>query len=218
MPIECLCQVLLSFISISILVQVVTILVIPRRIATLRAGLVVTLLLEQLLNILLVIGGGAYPDLLVVVTAAGSVGGNTQVVSIQPRDDLQHGLRAADQVRRDLGADAVRPAPMLPQQRIVHMEEQCLDGDAHLGLSDALDQIFHGLVVPIEEAGWCCRALPRLHWRSGGRAGARPLPGLIVPLLAGVEGASARSIYTTLSKGYQEDQDPHAVRCTEAAQ
>ena len=54
-------------------------------------------------------------------------------------------------------------------------------------------------------------------WRDGGGAGARLLPGLSVPLLAGVEEASSGYVHTTLAKGHQEDQDPHSVRCTEAA-
>ena len=48
-------------------------------------------------------------------------------------------------------------------------------------------------------------------------AGARPLPEIIVPLLAGVEGASSGSVHTTLTEGYQKEQDPYAVRCTKSA-
>ena len=64
---------------------------------------------------------------------------------------------------------------------------------------DALDQLVHGLVVPIDEAGRCCRALPRSHWRAGGGASARPLTGLSVPLLVSIEGSSSGSVHTTLS-------------------
>ena len=199
------------------MVRVVAIVVSPRRLATLWAGLGVTLFLEHNLELLLVIGGGAEPYLLVVAAAAGSAERNFQVVRSQPRGDLQHGLRAAVLVGQDLGADVVRPAPLLPRRRLVHLEEQCLDGYAHLGLSDALEQLVHGLVVPIDEAGRCCSALPRLHWRAGGRAGARPLLRLNVLLLEDVEGSSAGSVHTNLVKVHQEEQDLHAMRCTEVA-
>ena len=56
----------------SLLVRVVAIIVSPRGLATLRAGLGVALLFEQLPEILLVLGGGAEPDLLVVADANGS--------------------------------------------------------------------------------------------------------------------------------------------------
>ena len=82
---------------------------------------------------------------------------------------------------------------------------------------DALDQLVHGLVVPIDEADRCCRALPRSHWRAGGGASARPPPGLGVLLPAGVEGAGAGSVHTTLAEGHGEEQDPHDMQCTEAA-
>ena len=199
-------------IYVALLVCVVSIVVSPRGIATLWAGLGVALLLEHLLKLLLVLGGGAKPDILVVAADAVNTDGKVQVIRNQPRDDLQHGLRAAAHVGRDLDADAVRIAPLLPRRRLVHLEEQCLDGDVHIVLADALNKISHGLFVPIDEAGRCCRALPRSHWRAGGGAGARPLPGLSVLLLAGVEGASAGSVHTTLAEGNQKKQDPHAVR------
>ena len=120
-PLERLWQVLVPVISVAILVRVVAIIVSPCGLATLQAGLGVALLLEQLLDILLVLGGGAEPDLIVFAAAAGSADGNVQVVSRQPRDDHQHGLRAAAQVGRDLGADAVQAAPLFPRWKLVHL-------------------------------------------------------------------------------------------------
>ena len=120
-PLECLWQVLLPVITVAILVRVVAIVVSAHGLATLRAGLGVALLLEQLLEILL-LRGGAEPDLLVVAAAAISANGNVQVVIIQPCDDLQHGLRDSAQVSHDLGSDAVWPAPLIPRRRLVHMQ------------------------------------------------------------------------------------------------
>ena len=103
----------MPFIPVALLVRVVAVVVSPRGLATLWAGLGVALLLEQLLKLLLVLCGSAEPDLLFVAAAAGSPDGDVQVVSIQPCDDLQHGLRSAAQVGRGIGADAVRAAPLL---------------------------------------------------------------------------------------------------------
>ena len=128
-------------IPIYLLVQVVTIVVSPRGLATLQAGLGVTLLLKQLLELLLVLDGGAEPDLLVLAAATGSADSDVQVFRSQTRDDLQHGMHAAAQVGRDIGAEDVRPTTMIQWRRLVHLEEQCLDGDVHLSIADALDQI-----------------------------------------------------------------------------
>ena len=152
-----------------------------------------------------------------MAAAAGSTDSDVQVVRRQPRDDLQHGLRSAEQVGRNLGADAVRLASLISRRRLVHLEEHYLDGDAHINLADALDQIVHGLVVPIDKADWCFCTLTRLHWRADSGAGARPLPGLSVPLLAGIKGSIAGSVHTTLAKGHQEEQDQHDMGCTKAA-
>ena len=193
----------MPIIHVALLVQVVAIVVSPCGLFTFWDGLGVAILFEQLIKINLVLGGGADSDLLVLAAAAGSADGNVQVISSQPHYDLHHGMCAAAQAGRNIGADVVRPNPPLPRRQLVHLEYQCLDGDAHLGRADALDQIFHGLVVPIHESGWCCHALPRSHSRDGSEAGARPLTGLSVPLLAGVEGASVDSVHTTLAKGHQ---------------
>ena len=123
MPLERLWQMLMTVIPIVLLVRVVAILVSSRGLATLWAGLGVALLLGQLIELLLVISGGDEPDLIVVAAAAGSADGNVQVVISHPRDDLQHGLRAAAQVGRDLGADAVRPDPLLLRRQLAHLEE-----------------------------------------------------------------------------------------------
>ena len=106
-------KVRLSVILVALLVRVFTIEVSPCGLATLWVSLGVTLLLEKSLELLLVLGRISKPDLLVVTSHAGSVDSNVQVVSSQPCDDLQKDLLAAAQVGRDLGADAVRPAPML---------------------------------------------------------------------------------------------------------
>ena len=123
MPFERLWQVLVPVIPVALLVGVVPIVVIPRGLATHRAGLGVTLLLGQLIELLIVLGGGTEPDLLVVAAADGSADGDVQVVISQPHDELHHGLRAAAQVGRDLCADAVRPAPLLLRKKLVHLEE-----------------------------------------------------------------------------------------------
>ena len=111
-------------ISVVILVRVVVIVSIPRVLSTLQAGLGVALLLEQLLKLLLVLGGGTEPDLLVVSASAGSAVGNIQVLISQLHDDLQHGLHDAAQFGRDLGADTFRPNLLLPRRRLVHLEQQ----------------------------------------------------------------------------------------------
>ena len=121
MPLARLWHVLVTVIPVEILVRVFTIIVSPHIISTLRAGLGVALLLEQLLGILLVLGGRSEPDLLIVATAAGSMDGDIQIFSSQPCDDIQHCLHAAAQVGRDLGADAVRPAPLLPWWQLLHL-------------------------------------------------------------------------------------------------
>ena len=113
-PLERLWQMLVPVIPVSIIVRVVAILVSPSGLATLQAGLGVVLLLEQLLKILLILGGSAEPDLLILATTAGTADSDVQVVISQLCDDLQHGLRTSAQVGNDLGADAVRPAPLLP--------------------------------------------------------------------------------------------------------
>ena len=162
-PLEHLWKVLVQVNPVVILVRVVANVVSPCRLANLQAGLGVALLLEQLLDLLLVLGCGAEPDLLVVAAAAGNADGDVQFVRSQPRDDLQRGLCAAAHIVLNLGADAIQPAPLLLWRQLLHIEEQCLDGDAHLGLDDALYQIVHGLVVNINESGWCYCTLPRSH-------------------------------------------------------
>ena len=83
--------------------KVVVIVVILRGLATLQAGLGVALFFEQLLELLLVLSGGAKPYLFVVAAANGSADGDVQVVSSQPHYDLQHGLRNAAQFGRNPG-------------------------------------------------------------------------------------------------------------------
>ena len=87
-PLERIWQVLVPVIPVAIMLPVVAIVVSPRGLATLRAGLGVALLLEQILKLLLVLNSGAEPDIIVMAAAAGSADGNVQVVSSQPRDDL----------------------------------------------------------------------------------------------------------------------------------
>ena len=124
MPFERLWQVLVPVIPVALLVGVVPIVVIPRGLATHRAGLGVTLLLGQLIELLIVLGGGTEPDLLVVSASAGSAVGNVQVVISQLHDDLQHGLHAAAQVGCGPGADTFCPDPLLPRRRLLHLEQQ----------------------------------------------------------------------------------------------
>ena len=140
---------LVPVIPVAILVRFVAIVTSPHGLATLRAGLGVALLLEQIPELLLVLDGGADPDLLVVDAAAGSVDGNIQVVSSQTCDELHHSLSAVAQAGCNIGADIVWPAPLLPRRLLVHLEEQLLDGYAHLGLNDALGQLVHVLSIPI---------------------------------------------------------------------
>ena len=113
MPPERLWQVLVLVIPVAPLVWVVAILVSPRGLVTLRSGIGVALILEQLIKLLFVLDSGSEPDILVVNTAAGRAYGDIQVISSQPHDDFQHGLRAASQVGCNLGAESVRPAPTL---------------------------------------------------------------------------------------------------------
>ena len=120
MPLERLLQVLVPVIPIEILVRVVAIIVSPRILVTLWAGIGVALLLEQLLELLIVLGGGAETDLFLVAATSGSAGVDVQVVIIQLHNDLQQSLRAAAQVGRDLGADTVRPDPLIPRRQLVH--------------------------------------------------------------------------------------------------
>ena len=120
-PLECLWKVLVTVIPVAFLVRVVSIVVIPRRLAALRASLGVVRLLEQIPELIVVVVGSDDTDSLVVDATSSSAGGNVQVVSRQPLDDLQNGLRAAAQVGRDLGADAVRPAPLLPWWQLLHL-------------------------------------------------------------------------------------------------
>ena len=116
MPLEYICQVLVLVIPKALLLRVVAIIVSPRELSTFWDGLGVSLIIEQFLELLLVIVSSAKTDLLVVDAAAGSADGDGHVVSSQTRDDLQHGLHAAAQIGCNLGADAVRPAPMLSRK------------------------------------------------------------------------------------------------------
>ena len=88
---------------------------------------------------------------------------------------------------------------MLPRRQLVHLEEKCLDGDAHLGLADALDPFVNSLISPstrLVGAAVCfpgrtvglaaglmlypCPALVFHYWRVL----KDPFPGLITPPLS----------------------------------